>query len=278
MNQNIIFFSTFMMLGASLVNATEQEERVSALKQQYISCLGTSYQSREAACRSIYEQLQRQQTQVETQPTIVFDKNQVQRAEAEARRQERNAWERRQQLERSPVADSSRNSQKTHSPTTVPAEPKSSVNDSIAYEIMQERQACERVRSREECFKIANERYQAAQGQSTSSVASHGSSESSLESESSYRNSRYSSTDSSTYRSSNTTNSLPEKTSYEAEHSKMQVEAPQSSGIRKPQELRKPEGIREPQELRKPQPLGQRENVFSGNTSYDNELYKMQNR
>lgn len=268
MNQNIIFFSTFMMLGASLVNATEQEDRVSVLKQQYISCLGTNYQSREAACRSIYEQLQRQQTQVETQPTIVFDKNQVQRAEAEARRQERDARNRQgQQIER---FSSNRDTRKTHVPTTVQIE-KDSAKDLLLYDIAQERQACERIQSREVCLKIANERYQAAQGQSTSSVASHKGSESSSESENSYRNS---SVESVIYRNSNTT-SLPEKTTYEIEHSKLEAETPQRSGIREPQELRKAEGIREPQELRSPQSLGQREESSLGNTTYEIERSKL---
>lgn len=263
MNQNIIFLSTFMMLCASWVQATEHEDRINSLKQQYISCLGTNYQSHESACRGIYEQLQRLQTQVETQQTIVFDKNQVQRAEAEARRQERDARN-RQQIERGST-NSNRDTRKTHSPTTVPTEPKNSVDDLVRYEISQERQACERVQSRDVCAKIANERYQALQEQSTSSVASR-------------QNSISSSTDSSNYRSSNTASSLPERTSYEAEHSKIQVEAPQSSGIRKPQELRKPEGIREPQELRKPQALGERNDSSLGNTNYANELYKMQSR
>lgn len=270
MNQNIIFFSTFMMLGASWVNATEQGDRVSALKQQYISCLGSDYQRREAACRGIYEQLQRAQSETQQEQTIVFDKNQVQQAEAEARRQEQDARDRQKQLGQLQIENSTRNRSKAYSPTTVPTEPKNSVTDSVTdlllYEIAQERRACERVQSSEVCLKIANERYQALQGQSTNSVASHSSSEFASESESSYRNSRSSSENSSTYRNSNTS-PLPDKTTYEIEHSKL--ETPQRSGIREPQELRKAEGIREPQELRSPQSLGQREESSLGNTTYE---------
>lgn len=267
MKQNIIFFSTFMMLGASSVHATESVDRVSALKQQYISCLGTDYRSREAVCRGVYARLQQAQSEMQQQQTIVFDKNQVRHAEAEARRQEREALARRQrveQLERAPTHSSSM--QKSHSPTTVPPEPKNSVDDLARYEIAQERQACEQVQSREVCAQIASERYQALQNQSSSSVTSGRGSESS-------RVTRYSSTN-----RESSTSTLPEKTTYETERFKMAAEAPRPSGIREPQELRKPEGIREPQELRKPQPLGQRDNsAFGfGNTTYDSELYKLQ--
>lgn len=270
MNRRIVFLSTFMMLGASAANATELADRVSALKQQYISCLGSDYQGREAACRGIYEQLQRQQTQLETQPTIVFDKNQVRQAEAEAQQQERDARNRRQQLERVRTTDSTRDAQKSHSPTTVPTE-KNSVTDLMRYEIAQERRACEQVRSWEVCAKIASERYQALQGQSSSSVASHKSSESSSESDSSYRVPRHSVT----YRDSSAS-SLPERTTYEIERSKLATEAPQRGGIREPQELRKAEGIREPQGLREPQPLGQSDEMFLGNTTYETERNKLQ--
>lgn len=262
MNQNIIFLSTFIVLGAPLAHATDAD-RVNALKQQYISCLGSDYQRREAACRGIYEQLQRAQSETQQQQTIVFDKNQVRQAEAEARQQEQEARDRQKQLGRLQTENSTRERAKAHFPTTVPTEPKNAVNDSLLYEIAQERQACEQVQSSEVCLKIANERYQAAQEQTSSSVSSH----------QSYRASSRSSENSSSYHSS--ISSLPERTTYEIERFKMEYEAPRPGGIREPQELRKPQGIREPQGLREPQSLGQRESSL-GNTSYEQELYKLQ--
>jgi len=270
--KRLIYLSLF--LGISLpANATppvsELSDRLNVLKRDYVSCLGNDYRSREVACSGIYDELLKQQSLLELQHKYGNEEKQrieqVRRLEAQQRSVElerlrrdnmnqQQLSEKQQRNRNYPTAKSSR------FPAKNPK--KISQKDLILYELLQQRQLCERSQPRDVCLEISQARYKELQEQWANEKPQSNNQVVQQSREYTTRENLSPPSSSAIFTERNYGQTKPEvtpNTTYEWEYTKLP--RPQEHGIRKPQELAKPEGIRQQQELRKPQELGQRQSI-----------------
>lgn len=283
--KRLICFSLFLGINfpANATPVSELSDRLNVLKRDYISCLGNDYQGREAACSGIYDELSKQQALLELQhkygneekQQIKQDKRRLE-AQRRAMQQERlrqNSVNQQQSVEK-------QQSNQNHRPVkssrpTVSDTKKVSQKDLVLYEMLQQRQLCERSQPSSVCLEISQARYKELQEQWAKEKPQRSNEVMQQSREYATREnlSPPSSSATSTERSYGQTKpEVTPDTTYEAEYSKLQ--RPQEARIRKPQELSAPQKLREAQELRKPQELGQRPSI-SGSL-YEMEYGKLQ--
>jgi hypothetical protein len=278
-----------LFLGISSPNyvicASELSDRVNTLTRDYVSCLGNDYQSREAACSGIYEELSKQQALLELQKKYGNAEKQ-QRVEQskrlETQKRDLLLMEQRKKAQQEHLRQDSEQQQRNHfsAKSNRPAadeKKKVSEKDLVLYELLKQRQLCERSQPRDVCLEISQARYKELEKEWAKEKPQRRSNEPKQPSqEYATRENAIPPNSSAIFTERNYGQTKPEvtpNTTYEWEYSKLQ--RPQEHGVRKPQELAKPEGIRQQQELRKPQELGQRQSI--GSSLYELEYSKMQN-